>query len=83
MKSNANLITKIVDLLKEKTREAMIIQLPDIEEKVDIILDFVFSGMLSVYRNWFLSDRHQSLEEISDMVSSLCFNGISSILALE
>ena len=83
MKSNANLVTKIVELLKEKTREAMITQLPDIEKKADIILDFVFSGMLSVYRNWYLSERHQSLEEIAEITSALCFGGISSIVTVE
>ena len=82
MKSNVSLITKIAVLLKEKTREAVIKQLPDIEDKADMILDFIFSGMFSVYRNWFLSDRSQSIEEISGTLSELCFNGLNGVLAL-
>ena len=80
MKSNASLITKIVDLLKEKTREAVIKQLPDIEKKADIILDFVFSGMLSVYQSWFLSENRPSIESVSETISLLCFGGINSVL---
>ena len=83
MKSNVSLITKIAVLLKEKTREAVIAQLPDIEKNADIILDFVFSGMLSVYRNWFLSDRHQPVEEVARIVSAFCINGISSMVTVE
>ena len=81
-KSNASLITKIVELLKEKTREAVITQLPDLENNADIILDFIFSGMFSVYRNWFLSDRRQSLEEIAKIISALCSNGIGSMVTV-
>ncbi len=80
MKSNTSLITKIVDLLKEKTREAVIKQLPSIEKKADIILDFVFSGMLSVYQSWFLSENRPSIESVSETISLLCFGGINSIL---
>ncbi len=80
MQSNASLITKIVDLLKGKTREAVIKQLPSIEKKADIILDFVFSGMLSVYQSWFLSENRPPIESVSETISLLCFGGINSIL---
>lgn len=80
MKNNTSLITKIVDLLKEKTREAVIKQLPDIEKKADIILDFVFSGMLSVYQSWFLSENRPSIESVSETISLLCFGGINGVL---
>ena len=80
MKSNASLITKIVGLLKEKTREAVISQLPDIENKADIILDFVFSGMLSVFQSWFLSESREPIEAVSETISLLCFGGINAVL---
>ena len=78
-KSNASLITKIVDLLKEKTREAVVAQLPDFENKADIVLDFVFSGMLSVFQSWFLSEPRAPLESVSETVSQLCFSGINGV----
>ncbi len=80
LQSNASLIIKIVGLLKAKTREAVIRQLPSIEEKADIILDFVFSGMLAVYQSWFLSEHRPPIESVSETISLLCFGGINSIL---
>jgi len=80
MKGNANLITKVVDLLKEKTRAAMITQIPALEKDADIILDFEFSGMLSVYRSWFLSENRPPIESVSETVSLLSFGGISAIM---
>lgn len=80
MKSNASLITKIVDLLKEKTKEAVVSQLPDIANQADIILDFVFSGMLSVFQRWFLSEHREPIESVSETISLLCFSGINGVL---
>ena len=81
MQSNVSLITKTVRLLKQKTREAMLLQLPVKEEEIDILLDYSFSGMLTVYQQWFNSDRNQSIEEISEILSELCFNGLNGVLA--
>ena len=81
MQSNVSLVTKTVKLLKQKTREAMLSQLPVKEEEIDIVLDFTFSGMLTVYQQWFNSDRSQSIEEISEILSELCVNGLNGILA--
>ncbi len=77
MNGNAVLVTRIMRLLKDKTREVMASQL-DIEGyKADIMIDFVLSGMLSVYQHWFNSDRSVPLEEVTQIVSSLGFNGIN------
>ena len=81
MQSNVSLITKTVKLLKQKTREAMLLQLPVKEEEIDILLDYSFSGMLTVYQQWFNSDRNHSIEEISEILSELCFNGLNGVLA--
>ena len=59
----------------------MLLQLPVKEEEIDILLDFTFSGMLTVYQQWFNSDRSQSVEEISEILSKLCFNGLNGVLA--
>ncbi len=80
IKSNVSLITKITDLLKEKTREAMIAQLPYSEKKADIILDFVFAGMLSVYQKWFMSKPRPPIESVSETISILCFSGVNGLL---
>lgn len=81
MQGNVSLITKTVHLLKQKTREAVLQQLPVKEEELDIFLDYTFSGMLTVYQRWFNSDRSRSLEEISEILGELCFNGLNGVLA--
>ena len=82
MQSNVSLVTKTVKLLKQKTRQAMLSQLPVKEEEIDVLLDYTFSGMLTVYQQWFNSDRNQSIEEISEILSKLCVNGLNGVLAL-
>ncbi len=81
MQGNVSLITKTERLLKQKTREAMLTQFSVKEEEIDILLDYTFSGMLTVYQQWFNSDRSQSIEEISEILSELCFNGLNGVLA--
>ena len=82
MQGNVSLITKTVKLLKQKTRDAVLLQLPIREEELDIVLDYSFSGMLTVYQQWFHSGRSRSIEEISEILSRLCFNGLNGVLAL-
>lgn len=83
MQGNVSLISKTVKLLKQKTREALLSQLPVKDEEIDILLDYTFSGMLTVYQQWFHSDRSRSIEEISEILSKLCFNGLNGVLAFE
>ena len=80
MNGNIALITRIMTLLKDKTREVMTARL-DIEEyKADIMIGFVLSGMLSVYQHWLASDRKVPLEEVSDIISKMSFSGINGVL---
>lgn len=81
MQSNVSLVSKTVKLLKQKTRDAVLLQLPVREEDLDILLDYTFSGMLTVFQQWFNSDRSRSLEEISEIMGELCFNGLNAVLA--
>lgn len=83
MNGNINLITRIMRLLKEKTCEVMVAQL-DIEQyKADIMIDFVLSGMLSVYQHWIVSDHSVPLEEVSQIISTMSFGGINGVLQEE
>ncbi len=90
MNGNVNLITRIMRLLKDKTCEVMVAQL-DLDEvmvaqldldayKADIMLDFVLSGMLSVYQHWFNSEQPISAEEVSQIISTMSFSGINGII---
>ena len=77
MSGNTQMITRIMRLLKDKTREKMVSQL-DIEEyKADIMIDYVLSGMLSVYQHWVASDRSVPIEEVTQIISTMSFSGIN------
>ncbi len=77
MNGNLSLITRIMTLLKDKTREAMAAQLGLDIDRADVMIDYALSGMLSVYQHWFASDRRMPLEEVSKLISIMTFNGIN------
>lgn len=78
--SNTSIITKIVKLLKDKTKSAMMAQTNTDEQTAEIALTYMLYGMIAVFQSWLHSDRRQSIEEISALISVMCFNGLSGIL---
>ena len=83
MNGNISLITRIMRLLKEKTCEVMVAQLEVEAYKADIVIDFVLSGMLSVYQHWFSSARSVPAEEVSQIISTMSFGGINGVLSAQ
>ena len=77
MDGNTVLITRIMRLLKDKTCEKMVAQLDIAKYKANIMIDYVLSGMLSVYQHWFASDRTVPLEEVSQIISKMSFSGFN------
>lgn len=83
MNSNVSLTSKIADLLKSKVK-AIIMQYMEIEEfRLDIMLEFMISAMVAVYRRWFNSDRSEPVEEISNQIRVLAFRGLNGFLNME
>lgn len=80
MNGNVNLITRIMRLLIDKTCEVMTTQLDVEPKKAEIMISYVLSGMLSVYQRWFNSDRSVPLEEVTQLISTMSFNGINGAL---
>lgn len=80
MNGNISLITRIMRILKEKTCEVMVAQLDVEPYKADIMIDFVLSGMLSVYQHWFSSGQKIPAEELSQIISTMSFGGINGVL---
>ena len=80
MNGNINLITRIMRLLIDKTCEVMVAQIDVEQEKAEIMISFVLSGMLSVYQRWFNSDRTVPIEEVTQLISTMSFNGINGAL---
>ncbi len=83
MNSNVSLTSKIVELLSAKVR-AILIQYLDIDEqRLDLMLSFMISGMVSVYKQWFNSDRSEPVEEISRQMNILAFKGLNGFLGTD
>lgn len=80
MENNSSLVVKLVGALKTKAKEIISKQTRLAPQMLDIVLDFVVSGMMKVYQNWFNSDRSQSIEDFSKTVSTLTFRGINGIM---
>ena len=76
---SSNLLTKVSGMLKQKVRESYAAFSRIGEETFNIMVDFTFSGLFSVYQSWFNSERRQSLGEISHTLSTLCFEGINGL----
>ena len=80
MNSNVSLFSKIVDLLKEKTKAAILTKVDADKDRVSILIEYTISGMISAYKSWFNSDRKLSLEEVSNVIGHLFYNGISEFM---
>ncbi|MEN6314418.1 MAG: TetR/AcrR family transcriptional regulator [Clostridiaceae bacterium] len=76
--SDSRLLEKIKHVLKNRIIELVG---PEINNKkmLPYAIEFAVSGILSIYREWFNSDRTYSLEEVSAFAGSLTFNGLYTI----
>ena len=49
-------------------------------ELQEYMLEYIISGLVSVYQKWFKSGRKTDIEELSKYISMLAVNGVKSIL---
>ena len=47
---------------------------------LDIVLDFVVSGMFTVFQHWFNSSKERPLDDLARIVANLSYNGINGIV---
>ena len=78
--ANSHLVRKIVSALKIRVKQTLAQQLPADKKKIELIADFITSGMLSAYQSWFNSGREQSIEAFSKEVSVLVFSGVNGLI---
>jgi AcrR family transcriptional regulator len=83
MSGNLGLMRKIVEVLKEKTRRTVLLQSDIDEEKLDVMLDYAFSGMIAVFQRWFVSSRETSVEELSKVLGTICIRGFDGIIDMD
>jgi hypothetical protein len=53
------------------------------EEKLDVMLDYAFSGMIAVFQRWFVSSRETSVEELSKVLGTICIRGFDGIIDMD
>ena len=83
MNTNVGLLSKIVELLKAKVKSVIlpVVELDPLQ--LNLMLEFMISGMVAVYKRWFNSDRNASIDEISRQMNILAFKGLNGYLNLD
>ena len=80
IKENVGIVRKINKSIKEKAKIAVIEKHVINEQFADTVLEYAISGMISVYKNWYLSDRSESVENVSEIIGMMYTRGIGGIL---
>ena len=80
MDTNSALSEKLRQLLQQRTAETLCAQFPAAGDGLELAAAFLVSGMLTVYKEWFRSDRSRSLESVSKTVGTLCLQGLNGLL---
>ncbi|MBQ6411931.1 MAG: TetR/AcrR family transcriptional regulator C-terminal domain-containing protein [Ruminococcus sp.] len=80
MNANVSLESKIADLLKSKFKMFVLQDVEISELRLNLMTEFIISGMVAVYRRWFNSDRSEPIETISEEMKLLAFEGINGFM---
>ena len=83
MNANVSLTTKLVGLLTAKVKALLLQHITVEESKLDLMLEFMITGMVAVYQRWFNSDRSEPIEELSAEINLLSFHGVNGFLNLD
>lgn len=81
--ANVSLSAKIAEMLKAKTKAILLQYLTVDERRLDLMLEFMVTGSVAVYRQWYSSDRREPLESISDSINLLIFQGLKGYLNID
>lgn len=76
---SGNFMRKIKDMLKKELFDSYKFTVAN-SMKANIILSFIVSGVVDCYRDWYLSDRSESLEELARELSELIKHGTARYL---
>ena len=80
IESNSNLVSKLFKSLKTRAKEVISQYTLLDDATLDIVLDFVVSGMFTVFQHWFNSSREHSIDDLAKIVATLSLNGINGLL---
>ena len=80
VQKNASLVTKVIAMVKEHTKKAIMEQIEIDEDFADVVLEYSITGMIAVYQQWFISGRRDSIGRLSDIINVLSFQGFTGAL---
>ena len=78
---NAGLAHKIRQTLQQKAQDMFASRVDMPPDQMEVMMNYSISGMVAVYQSWFNSERRQSIEEVSDIVSRMCLTGLRGAAA--
>ena len=73
-------LQKIVSSLKQRIKILYADQVAMDGEMMEYMLEYIVSGLVSVYQKWFASGRKTDIEELSRFISMLAVYGIKEVL---
>ena len=78
--AQSHIVRKIMKVVHLKLKEALMrTPIKDVPE-IEMISQYITSGMVVVYQSWFNSPREQSLKDFSNNVGKLVINGIKGFI---
>lgn len=81
MRGNVSLVSKLSEMLKAKTMDALLAHVPIDARVADVMLEYMMSGMVAVYQKWFNAERREPIEKLSETLSVIAFSGLNGVVA--
>ena len=82
MTGNSNLVQKIIQMIRRQICSTFQHEAPVDVQTLDMSVHFMLSGMLAVFTEWYNTGRQQSIEDLSEKLSHLCFDGLNGLIKM-
>lgn len=83
LNGSADLISKIMKILKKKVEETYLNQLNLDKKSADFISAYCFSGLLSTYTQQYITNTFENPEELAKDLSIIMFDGINGYVKVK
>lgn len=78
--AQSHLLRKIMHAIKGKLKYALMQTSIKDSPEIDMISEYITSGMVAVYQSWFNSSREKSLKDFSNNVGRLVLSGVMGFI---
>ncbi len=81
MKNASQLNNKILGTIKPRLMHDYLSEYPNGDpEKTAVVIDYIFSGVLEVFRRWITAERKMPLAELEQTIEKVTFTGLQGML---